>query len=42
MAMLDDPEVKNLAQRLVPEHGTLGFSHLEHTIGLGRLPWAKE
>ncbi|MDQ1377290.1 MAG: hypothetical protein QOE15_1463, partial [Acidimicrobiaceae bacterium] len=20
----------------------LGFSHLEHTIGLGRLPWAKE
>jgi hypothetical protein len=42
MGMVDDPEVKDLAQRLVPESGALGFSHLEHTIGLGRLPWAKE
>ncbi|MDQ1414632.1 MAG: hypothetical protein QOF81_245 [Acidimicrobiaceae bacterium] len=42
MGMVDDPEVKDLAQRLVPESGALGFTHLEHTIGLGRLPWAKE
>jgi hypothetical protein len=42
LSMMDDPGVKDLAERLVPENGTLGFAHLEKTIGLGRLPWAKE
>ncbi len=42
MALVEDPEIQDLAQRLVPDDGPLGFSHLEYTIGLGRLPWAKE
>jgi hypothetical protein len=42
LAMVEDPDVKDMAQRLIPEKGRLEFSHLEHTIGLGRLPWAKE
>ncbi len=42
MALVEDPEVRDLAERLMPGDGGLGFSHLERTIGLGRLPWAKE
>lgn len=41
-AMLTDGEVADLARRLTPDSGELAFSHLERTIGLGRLPWAKE
>jgi hypothetical protein len=41
-AMLSDGEIADLARRLTPEDGNLAFSHLERTIGLGRLPWAKE
>jgi hypothetical protein len=37
-----DAEVGELASRLVPETAPLGFSHVEYTIGLGRLPWANE
>lgn len=40
-AMLTDGAVAELTGRLTPDRG-LAFSHLEHTIGLGRLPWAKE
>ena len=42
MAMVEDDELKDLARRLVPTDGGLRFAHLEYTIGLGRLPWAKE
>jgi hypothetical protein len=42
MAMVEDEELKDLARRLVPADGPLRYAHLEYTIGLGRLPWAKE
>lgn len=40
--MVTDAAVADLAKRLTPEDGALTYSHLEKTIGLGRLPWAKE
>lgn len=40
--LIADTQVDELASRLIPEDGPLRFSHLEYTIGLGRLPWAKE
>jgi hypothetical protein len=42
IAKMVDAEVANLVASLLPASGELGFTHLEHTIGLGRLPWAKE
>jgi hypothetical protein len=42
MAMVKDEEISDLARRIVPADGPLPFAHLEYTIGLGRLPWAKE
>jgi hypothetical protein len=41
-AMVTDTGIADLARRLTPEGGALAYSHLERTIGLGRLPWAKE
>ncbi len=41
-AMITDTDIADLARRLTPESGDVAYSHLEHTIGLGRLPWAKE
>ncbi len=40
--LMTDGEVKELVERLLPDEGPLAFTHLEKTIGLGRLPWAKE
>ena len=39
---ISDGEVKELVNRLLPDNGTLTLAHLEETIGLGKLPWAKE
>jgi len=41
-AMVEDDAVSDLARRIVPADEPLRFAHLEYTIGLGRLPWAKE
>jgi hypothetical protein len=41
-AMITDTDIADLARRLTPTSGHLAYSHLERTIGLGRLPWAKE
>jgi hypothetical protein len=40
--MLTDAGIADLAKRLTPDDGALTYTHLEKTIGLGRLPWAKE
>jgi len=42
LGMVEDAEIADLARRLAPDGDALTFSHLEYTIGLGRLPWAKE
>jgi len=40
--MVTDAGIADLAKRLTPDDGPLTYAHLEKTIGLGRLPWAKE